>query len=674
MTGYRAGQEALDVARAMAAAGIPVFVAYPDPGKPGDYKPPGRWQQTTANPAYVGAWKPGLALCAVMGHGLDLIDIDPRNGGDGKALNEILPEVYGTAATPSGGTHLLVRSMGVGSRDGVLPGIDIKAGTDGGADHGFAFIAPTVRKSKTTGELVAYEWIRPPDLTLLDREDKSGEKLAGLVRAARGKTSGAAGQPSAGLGERKHAGPVPYGQHHAAIVSYAGWLRSKGYPLREAEACMLMRRRDLQQPPGADRPLYTEAEVLAELHDVYGRFAPGDPPAESSASETRTGRQVVVTLASSIRPRPVRWLWPDRIPTGALTLLAGREGIGKSLVGVHLAARLTRGTLPGGRHGAPSRVMFATSEDAWEFTMVPRLLAAGADLSMIGRVQVDDDGLTVGLTLPVDADSLGAYMAEKNVAMLVLDPLTSVMDGRIDAHRDREVRTALEPLGQLAEHAGAAVLGLVHLGKSLGTDPVNLILGSRAFSAVARVALVAARDPDDEKSNVLSVEKSNLGRIDVPGLTYRIDGAEIATDEGMAGAGLLVWTGETDRRVRDIMAADEDEASERDEAADWLAGYLTREGGEARSGDIKKAARGDGIAERTLHRARRRVGVSIERRGFGQGSAWVLDPSFVPHSRHSRQDSDPGTDGMDGGTNDSGHPDTPDTPLWPEGSIGEAAQ
>jgi hypothetical protein len=63
--------------------------------------------------------------------------------------------------------------------------------------------------------------------------------------------------------------------------------------------------------------------------------------------------------------------------------------------------------------------------------------------------------------------------------------------------------------------------------------------------------------------NVLSVEKSNLGRIDVPALTYRIDGAEIAIDEGMAGAGLLVWTGETDRRVRDIMA-------DRDgERADW---------------------------------------------------------------------------------------------------------
>jgi hypothetical protein len=368
-------------------------------------------------------------------------------------------------------------------------------------------------------------------------------------------------------------------------------------------------------------------------------------------SHRPAGREVMVTLASQIRPRPVRWLWPDRIPSGALTLLAGREGIGKSLVGVHLAAQLTRGTLPGGRHGKPSRVMFATSEDAWEFTMVPRLLAAGADLERVGRVQVEDDGIVLGLTTPADVPALKAYIATHDVAMLVLDPLTSVMHERIDAHRDREVRTALEPLGQLAEDTSAAVLGLVHLGKGIGSDPVNLILGSRAFSAVARVALVAARDPEDESSNVLSVEKSNLGRIDVPGLVYRIDGVEIATDEGPAGAGVLVWTGETDRRVRDIMADAGEERGERDEAAKWLIDYLTDLGGEASAKDVKAAARAAGFAERTLDRARSRAGVTTGRTGFGRGAVyvWRLNEAWTPHARHGRQGTSPGGHDVHGG-------------------------
>jgi Protein of unknown function (DUF3631) len=181
-------RQALGIARGLAEAGIPVFVAYPDPGHPGKYRLPARWQATTANPAYVDAWKPGLALCAVMGCGLDLVDIDPRNGGTAAALDGILPEVLGEAASPSGGQHFFVASMGVGVRDGVLPGIDIKAGTPDGQHRGFAFIAPTVRKSKVTGQPAAYQWVKAPDLSRLGTGDPSCE-LARLVRQARGEGS-----------------------------------------------------------------------------------------------------------------------------------------------------------------------------------------------------------------------------------------------------------------------------------------------------------------------------------------------------------------------------------------------------------------------------------------------------------------------------------------------------
>jgi hypothetical protein len=639
----------LGIARGLAAAGVPVFVAYPDPdgkaksGRATGYILRDGWETYAANPAYVDAWKPGLALCAVMGQGIDLVDIDPRNGGDPAALNGIMPRILGAAASPSGGYHLFVASMGVGSRDSVLPGIDVKAGGPDGRGRGFAFIAPTVRKSKTTGELAAYRWLTPPDLSRLDG-DTSGAQLAELVRQARGSRKPGALPFQQPGGRREHAAPIPYGEHHDALVSYAGWMRVNRFPIREAEACMLMRLGDLVQPPGATQPKYTEAEALAELHDVYSRYAPGDPGAEDTAAGL-PGRQLFVTLASQIKPRPVRWLWPDRIPSGALTLLAGREGIGKSLVGVHLAAQLTRGTLAGGRHGRPSRVMFATSEDAWEFTMVPRLLAAGANLTRVARVQVRDGASVTGLTTPADVPELRAYIASHDVALLILDPLTSVMDGRIDAHRDREVRTALEPLGQLAEDTGAAVLGHVHLGKGLGRDPVNLILGSRAFSAVARVALVAARDPDDETSNVLSVEKSNLGRIDVPGLTYRIDGAEIATDEGQASAGLLVWTGETDRRVRDIMADHDGERTERDEAAEWLTGYLADHDGQAPFAEVAKDGRVNGHAERTLRRAARLAGIEITSAGFPRRTVWTLPGPVRPQSGQSGQDTRAGRNG-----------------------------
>ncbi len=212
-------------------------------------------------------------------------------------------------------------------------------------------------------------------------------------------------------------------------------------------------------------PLGDLRRAIEEYGDQHGGSSPAtvdgsaaDPAREQSPDRTdrtaaglTSGRRVFVTLAAAYRPRPVRWTWPERVPAGALTLLAGREGIGKSLVTVNLAASLTRGALDGIRHGRPSRVLFATSEDAWEYTMVPRLLAAGADLDMVGRVQVADDVGVTGLTLPLDVVALREYVGDKSVALLVLDPLTSVMDSRLDHHRDREVRVALEPLARLAE-------------------------------------------------------------------------------------------------------------------------------------------------------------------------------------------------------------------------------
>ena len=134
-------------------------------------------------------------------------------------------------------------------------------------------------------------------------------------------------------------------------------------------------------PDGFCRHCQQQAAYCTGRPRPVPRTAKGAPKGAKGAEHTPllpslpsgepAGRKVVVTLASQIKPRPVRWLWPGRIPAGALTLLAGREGIGKSLVTVSLAAQLTRGTLPGARHGKPSRVMFATSEDAWEFTMGP---------------------------------------------------------------------------------------------------------------------------------------------------------------------------------------------------------------------------------------------------------------------------------------------------------------
>jgi P4 family phage/plasmid primase-like protien len=193
----------LDVARTLVAAGVPLFLAHPDPDAKTGFRPPKHWERTEPDPGVVDLWVPGLALCAVMGCGLDLIDIDPRNGADLGALEGLMPTVYACAATPSGGWHLFIASLGVGSRDNLWPGIDVKGGLPDGSGRGFAFIAPTVRASAVTRAPVAYQWQRVPDpggfgdYAWRTGQDASGSALAARIGEVR----------AAGTGMRSAGGP-----------------------------------------------------------------------------------------------------------------------------------------------------------------------------------------------------------------------------------------------------------------------------------------------------------------------------------------------------------------------------------------------------------------------------------------------------------------------------------
>ncbi len=174
-------------------------------------------------------------------------------------------------------------------------------------------------------------------------------------------------------------------------------------------------------------------------------------------------------------------------------------------------------------------------------------MAAGADLSMVYRVDVHTyAGFETGLSLPRDLAAVAEAVIEVQAGLILLDPLMSRLDAKLDTHKDAEVRQALEPLVHVANSTGAAILGLIHLNKSLSTDPLTMLMGSRAFAAVARAVLFCMVDPDDETARVLGQPKNNLGRTDLPTMTFRIVSAHVAdTDEGPVWTGRVDWQDET---------------------------------------------------------------------------------------------------------------------------------
>ncbi|MDD9206566.1 bifunctional DNA primase/polymerase, partial [Georgenia sp. 10Sc9-8] len=160
---------ALEAARHLAEYGVPLFIADPVLGPGGEwdpdagaggYKLPSDWQHTAPDSSVVDRWRPGQALCAVTGHAVDAVDVDPRNGGaESYARMErdgLIPRAYGRADTPSGGFHLLVAPLGVSSRNNAEDGVDVKAGNADGSGRGFVFLAPTVKRVKGTDWTAAY--------------------------------------------------------------------------------------------------------------------------------------------------------------------------------------------------------------------------------------------------------------------------------------------------------------------------------------------------------------------------------------------------------------------------------------------------------------------------------------------------------------------------------------
>lgn len=276
------------------------------------------------------------------------------------------------------------------------------------------------------------------------------------------------------------------------------------------------------------------------------------------------GRRVVLRSAATMRMTRVRWLHGHEqgghIPLGAITLLAGREGIGKSTISYDVIAKVTRGVLPGEFHGVPKGVVIYATEDDWEPVILPRLIAANADVKKVFRADAYEGDDKDWLSFPRDLIRLGEQCRRDDIGLVALDPIMSIVDGKLDTHKDREVRQALDPLARFAAAADVSVLGLIHVNKSSGADPLNSVMGSRAFSAVARSVLyciaVPKGDEDDPDEFLFSQEKCNLGPKQ-GSQKYRIRTVSLETEE--AGEPFTVWTsvvdwGDTDmRRAGDVM-------------------------------------------------------------------------------------------------------------------------
>jgi hypothetical protein len=291
--------------------------------------------------------------------------------------------------------------------------------------------------------------------------------------------------------------------------------------------------------------------LLGYTLDQIEPLPPPQPAGDQQA--TPNGRRINITWADTIPPKPVRWAWTHldqgRMPLGSLVVAAGREGCGKSQFGIWLTAQISQGTLPGVLYGQPRRVIIVATEDSWAHTIVPRLIAAGANLSMVARADVVTEGDDkVVISLPSDIALLQETVLAHHVAIVILDPMLSVITNKLDSYRAHDMRTALEPLVAVADRTGCLMLGIAHFNKGNGTDAATLLSGSHTFRDLPRAIFGFAATKTER---VFSQVKNSLGRSDLPSFTYTIEPVTVPTPEGPAEVSKIrAWWSVTPRRCR----------------------------------------------------------------------------------------------------------------------------
>lgn len=337
---------------------------------------------------------------------------------------------------------------------------------------------------------------------------------------------------------------------------------------------------------------------VQEIASVAPGAASVDAPADyQPVMPARRRRR---TTAAETPIRRVEYLWEPYVPASMITVLGGMEGSGKTQVAFDLCARVTRAGRP---------VIILSPEDPREQVTVPRLIAAGADLTLCHFFDADTGDADV--TLRADLGELGEFAGEIGAALVVFDPIVSVLDAETDGDSYKDVSRELGRLAAWASITGVSVLAVTHLRKASDGQALNKMMGSRAFTSKPRSVLMTALHPEDPDIRLLAHAKSNVGPQGVS-LGYAIEPRVVGVALAAGGAGTVDtsavrWCGTYEMWSADALAVSTAKAAGRPpkivDCAEFVRGYLTERGGVAPVTEVRAAAMADGYGQDMLRSA-----------------------------------------------------------------------
>ena len=343
---------------------------------------------------------------------------------------------------------------------------------------------------------------------------------------------------------------------------------------------------------------------------------PEDSPQDASlaplslpAEPTAIAACADLVYLCDLQPRPVQWLWQDRLASGTLAMISGAPGSGKTWIALAIAAALSRGRAPvTGEKLEPCTVLYASMEHDSSEIILPRFAGLHGDPTRFAVLRGALSPSSASLNLR-DTSVLEDALERTHARLVILDSFLNYSGAGVDLRQPAETLSLLEKLARLAERRHCCILLTRHLSKRGAGRPA---LRGLEFSAAFRTEFLAGTSPDAPSQPTLLQIKSNLGPL-APPLSYRID-----------DAGNLLWTG-LSKLTREEMLADRPTGAglpQRKFAGEWLREYL--QNGSQTQGTVETAAVRDGLRIAILRRAKFDLGVRSAKDGIRGVWYWSL--------------------------------------------------
>jgi hypothetical protein len=323
---------------------------------------------------------------------------------------------------------------------------------------------------------------------------------------------------------------------------------------------------------------------------------------------------MIAQRASELTLSPIDWLWPGQLAVGNLAILDGDPGIGKSMLTLDLAARITNGRdWPDGAAGAaPGNVIYLFEEDP-DNVVDERIRALGVDrgrISLWPRDQLPQ--------FPTDIKLLEEDVRDFGAKLVIIDPIMAFLDRSVGVCNDVDVRRALRSLAGVAHRHHCTILMVRHLNKKPGHNALYRGSGSIAFVAVCRLAWLAGRDPRVRSRCVLAQPKNNFAA--------RHKSLAYTLPEDKAG---IEWLGSCTvsadelgmrRRARPV----------RDRIIEFLQALLAD--GPKLASEVWTAVQKEGFSQKTVERAKKDLGIrsqTVPGKGM-ETTYWLLEDQLLP--------------------------------------------